>query len=124
MHGCTANYASLAGIDLETGRWFADIDDQGAQAVVVIGWDIKTELFPHVDPVGQDGARRGRPVSGRSGSITQQGRTLGQSQDNQVFVPLNTFRKTWGTRNSVDMLHPGSGRRARSPRGHRRGARR
>ena len=38
------------------------------------------------------------------GLIAEQGRTLGQSQDNQVFVPLNSFRKTWGTRNSIDML--------------------
>jgi putative ABC transport system permease protein len=103
VHGCTANYASLAGIDLETGRWFAESDDQAAQAVVVIGWDIKTELFPQVDPVGKTvlvGSLPFRIV----GLIPQQGRTLGQSQDNQVFVPLNTFRKSWGTRNSVDML--------------------
>jgi putative ABC transport system permease protein len=38
------------------------------------------------------------------GLVTQQGRTLGQSQDNQVFVPMSTFRKSWGTRNSIDLL--------------------
>jgi len=103
VHGCTANYASLAGIDLDTGRWFAESDDQAARAVVIVGWDIKTELFPQVDPVGKTvlvGSLPFRIV----GLIPQQGRTLGQSQDNQVFVPLNTFRKSWGTRNSVDML--------------------
>jgi putative ABC transport system permease protein len=103
VHGCTANYASLAGIDLETGRWFAEGDDQGARAVVVIGWDIKTELFAQVDPVGKSVLVGGVPFK-VIGLIPEQGRTLGQSQDNQVFVPLNTFRKTWGTRNSVDML--------------------
>jgi putative ABC transport system permease protein len=103
VHGCTANYAALAGIDLESGRWFAESDDQSAQANVVIGWDIKTELFPQVDPLGKTMLIGGIPFR-VVGLITQQGRTLGQSQDNQVFVPLNTFRKTWGTRNSVDML--------------------
>jgi len=103
VHGCTANYASLAGIDVETGRWFAESDDQSAQAVVVIGWDIKTELFPQVDPVGKTVLVGSVPFR-IIGLIPEQGRTLGQSQDNQVFVPLNTFRKTWGTRNSVDML--------------------
>ena len=103
VHGCTANYASLAGIDVETGRWFAESDDQGAQAVVVIGWDIKTELFPQVDPVGKTVLVGSVPFR-IIGLIPEKGRTLGQSQDNQVFVPLNTFRKTWGTRNSVDML--------------------
>jgi putative ABC transport system permease protein len=108
VHGCTANYADLAGIDLESGRWFAESDDQSSQANVVIGWDIKTELFPQVDPLGKTvliGAVPFRVV----GLITQQGRTLGQSQDNQVFVPLNTFRKTWGTRNSVDILVQAAG---------------
>jgi putative ABC transport system permease protein len=103
VHGCTANYAALAGIDLESGRWFAESDDQSAQAAVVIGWDIKTELFPQVDPSGKLMLIGGVPFR-VVGLIKQQGRTLGQSQDNQVFVPLNTFRKTWGTRNSVDML--------------------
>ena len=103
VHGSTANYASLAGIDLETGRWFAEADDQGSQAVVVIGWDIKTELFPQVDPIGKTVLVGGVPFR-IIGLIPQQGRTLGQSQDTQVYVPLTTFRKTWGTRNSVDML--------------------
>jgi putative ABC transport system permease protein len=102
-HGCTANYASLTGVDLESGRWFSDMDDQAAEAVVVVGWDIKTELFPHVDPVGKTVLVGGVPFR-VVGLITEQGRTLGQSQDNQVFVPLNTFRKTWGTRNSVDIF--------------------
>jgi len=70
---------------------------------VVIGWDVKTELFPQVEPVGKTVLVGGLPFR-IVGLIPQQGRTLGQSQDNQVFVPLNTFRKAWGTRNSVDML--------------------
>ena len=103
VHGCTANYADLAGIDLETGRWFAESDDQSAQAVAVIGWDVRTELFPQVDPLGRT-VLVGEVPFRVIGLITQQGKTLGQSQDNQVFVPLNSFRKTWGTRNSLDML--------------------
>ena len=103
VHGCTANYADLAGIDVETGRWFAETDDQASQAVVVIGWDVKTELFPQLDPLGRT-VLVGEVPFRVVGLIAQQGRTLGQSQDNQIFVPLNTFRKTWGTRNSIDML--------------------
>jgi putative ABC transport system permease protein len=103
VHGCTSGYAELAGIDLESGRWFAESDDQGSQAVAVIGWDIKTELFPQVDPLGRTVLVGDVPFR-VIGLITQQGRTLGQSQDNQVFLPLNTYGKTWGTRNSVDML--------------------
>jgi putative ABC transport system permease protein len=103
VHGCTANFANLAGIDLETGRWFAESDDQASENVVVIGWDIKTELFPQTDPLGRTVLVGGIPFR-VIGLVTQQGRTLGQSQDNQVFVPMSTFRKSWGTRNSIDLL--------------------
>ena len=64
----------------------------------MIGWDVKTELFPQLDPLGRTvlvGAVPFRVV----GLIAQQGRTLGQSQDNQIFVPLNitsTYDPTLG----------------------------
>ena len=103
IHGCTANYSDLAGVNLESGRWFAESDDQGSQSVVVIGWDIKTELFPQLDPLGRSVLIGGIPFR-IIGLVAQQGRTLGQSQDNQVWVPMTTFRKSWGTRNSIDML--------------------
>ncbi len=103
VHGCTANYAALANVELETGRWFAESDDQASEAVAVIGWDIKTELFPQLDPLGRTVLVGGVPFR-VIGLVAEQGRTLGQSQDNQVYVPMNTFRKTWGTRNSVDIL--------------------
>jgi len=103
VHGCTANYAELLGKDIEAGRWFVDSDDLGANAVAVIGWDVKDELFPRQDPVGRTVAVGGVPFR-VIGVVTQQGSALGQTEDNHVYVPLSVFRKTWGTRNSIDML--------------------
>jgi putative ABC transport system permease protein len=103
VHGCTANYAELLGKDIEAGRWFVDSDDVGAHAVTVIGWDVKDELFPHQDPIGRTMTIGGVPFR-VVGVVTQQGSALGQTEDNHVYVPLSTFRKTWGTRNSIDML--------------------
>src|SRR6185436_9213182 len=85
VHGCTANYADLAGINLETGRWLAETDDQASQSVAVIGWDVKTELFPQLDPLGRT-VLVGEVPFRVIGLIGQQGRTLGQSQDNQLFL--------------------------------------
>jgi len=36
--------------------------------------------------------------------VAQQGRTLGQNQDNQVWIPLEAFRRQWGRRGSVDLI--------------------
>jgi len=103
VHGTTANYGSMMNLDLASGRYFVAGEDQTAQAVAVVGWDIKQELFPHLDPVGRSvriGAQRYRVV----GLLAEQGRTLGQSRDNQAFVPIQTFRRAFGSRRSIDLL--------------------
>ena len=38
------------------------------------------------------------------GVVAQQGRTLGQSQDNQVWIPARTWRQSFGSRRSIDIL--------------------
>ncbi|MCZ7650640.1 MAG: ABC transporter permease [Thermoanaerobaculia bacterium] len=101
--GTTANLPSVTNFDLDGGRFFTDADDAAGARVAVIGWDIRDELFPGLDPVGRD-LRVGHAVFRVIGVVAQQGRTLGQSQDNQVWVPLSTFRKEWGRRGSLAFL--------------------
>ena len=103
VHGCTPNYADLLGKNLEIGRWFVEGDDLGSQHVAVVGWDVKDELFPRQDPIGRTMTVGGIPFR-VVGVVEQQGSTLGNTEDNHVYVPITTFRKTWGTRNSMDML--------------------
>jgi putative ABC transport system permease protein len=103
VHGTTANWGAIISLEVESGRYFNEADEQAGRAVAVIGWDIKDELFPTVDPIGRDivvGDASFRVV----GLVAQQGRTLGQSQDDQVWVPMRAFRRSWGRRNSVDVL--------------------
>jgi putative ABC transport system permease protein len=103
IHGCTSNYADLLGKDLDIGRWFAQSDEETSKAVAVIGWDVRDELFPRQDPVGRSLTIGGVPFR-VAGVVARQGSVLGQTEDDHVYVPLSTFRKTWGTRNSIDML--------------------
>lgn len=103
VHGTTANYGSLMRLDIEAGRFFTPGEDQAGRAVAVIGWDIRDELFGPLDPVGRDmviGSESYRVI----GLVAQQGRTLGQSQDNQVWIPARTYRRTFGSRRSIDVV--------------------
>ena len=103
IHGTTANYASLVKLDIEAGRFFTVGEEHGGRAVAVIGWDIKDELFGPLDPIGREmiiGAQGYRVV----GVVARQGRTLGQSQDNQVWIPARTWRESFGSRRSIDIL--------------------
>jgi len=103
VHGSTANYAEMLGKDIELGGWFADADDLASRSVAVIGWDVKDELFPLQDPIGRTFTIDGVPFR-IVGVAAQLGNVLGQTEDNHVYVPMSTFRKTWGTRRSIDML--------------------
>lgn len=103
VHGTTANYASLLSLDIEAGRYFGEADAEAGRAVTVIGWDVKDELFAGLDPIGRD-VQIGGSVYRVVGLVARQGRTLGQSQDNQVWIPVNAFRRQYGRRNSIDLL--------------------
>jgi putative ABC transport system permease protein len=101
--GTTANYPQLFNIDLAAGRYFLEAEARASQGLAIIGWDVKDELFPHVDPIGREITVDGRPAR-VIGLVAQQGRTLGQSQDNRVYVPIQLHRQWFGRRQSLDLL--------------------
>ena len=103
IHGTTAGYGGMVGLDMASGRYFVEGEDETAQALAVVGWDIKEELFPQLDPVGRTVTIGGAPFR-VVGLLAKQGRTLGQSRDAQVFIPIQAYRRTFGTRTSLNLL--------------------
>jgi putative ABC transport system permease protein len=103
LYGTTANYASLMSLDLAAGRFFLDSERRTAQAVAVIGWDVKAELFPQLDPIGRTILIKEIPHR-VIGLLTQQGNVLGQSRDSVIYLPIDTYRKELGNRSTIDIL--------------------
>jgi putative ABC transport system permease protein len=103
IHGTTANFGPLMNVDLAGGRYFVEGEDQAALALAVIGADVKDELVPQQDPVGHDVLIGGAPYR-VIGLLAKQGRTLGQSRDAQVLVPVQAWRRQFGARQSMDLL--------------------
>src|SRR6185295_9888080 len=103
IDGSTANYSELLRLDLGEGRFFLDSEARAAKAVAVIGWDVKDELFPHLDPIGRTIAIGGVPFR-VIGLVTQQGRVLGSSRDNYVYVPIDAYRQMFGARDTIDIF--------------------
>jgi putative ABC transport system permease protein len=93
----------MIGIEIADGRVFTQAEADSARAVAVIGWDVKDELFPHVDPIWRE-----IKVEGRSfrviGTITRQGSSFGQSQDRFVLIPLSAYQKALGKSRSLDLF--------------------
>jgi putative ABC transport system permease protein len=99
-NGVSSNMAELNNLDIEDGRFFTPTEDHHSAPVVVIGWDVKDELFGRLDPIGREirvGAKPLRVI----GTLRKQGSVLGQNQDNVVYLPLSTFEKGFGARRSL-----------------------
>ena len=101
--GGTANIAEVNNLDLETGRTFTRTENDHSALVTVIGSDVRDELFGKLDPVGRTIWVADQPMR-VIGLLKKQGSVLGQSQDNQLFIPLTTFRKRFGGRRSIDLF--------------------
>jgi putative ABC transport system permease protein len=102
VQGTTASYGALMNFNLAGGRFFVDGEDTSAQQVVVVGWDVKDELFPQQDPIGHEIIVGGAPFR-VIGLLAKQGRTLGQNNDATVIIPIQAWRRQWGNRDSVDI---------------------
>ncbi len=103
IQGGTANMAEINNVDLESGRFFTDMEDHHAAFVTVIGSDVRDELFGKIDPIGRTIWVANQPLR-VIGLLRKQGSVLGQNQDKQLWMPISTFRKRFGTRSTLDFF--------------------
>jgi putative ABC transport system permease protein len=103
VHGTTANYGGMMNVDLASGRYFLESEAMAGAPVAVIGWDLKEELFPQLDPLGRVVLVRGIPYR-VIGLVAKQGSMLGQTRDNQLYLPLESYRKNFGSRTSLTLF--------------------
>jgi putative ABC transport system permease protein len=96
IYGVTANMGDMKTEGPASGRYITDADDQHRSLVALIGSDIAEKLFPGSDPIGKEVDVDGRPyeVVGVGKPI---GTVLGQTQDNYVYIPLETWMKYYAT---------------------------
>ena len=96
IRGWTASMNPIYDLDLALGRGISEADVDNASPVVVIGADIQENLVSGVDPIDKEIKVDGR-VFRIIGVGTKRGKTLGQSQDNWVMIPISTWFKAYGT---------------------------
>jgi putative ABC transport system permease protein len=96
IRGNTWSMPEMQNLNIVQGRGFTPTDDEHASHVALVGSDIQENLLGGDDPIGKEIRVDGVPYT-VIGLGEKQGKTLGQSQDNWVAVPLSTFQKTYGT---------------------------
>jgi putative ABC transport system permease protein len=100
IRGYTALMPEMQNLDLAEGRSFTQADEEHAAHVAIIGSDIEDNLLKGEAPLGREIRVDGELYTVIGLAVTQ-GKTLGQSQDNWVAVPLTTYQRTYGTQKSV-----------------------
>jgi putative ABC transport system permease protein len=99
VQGLTPSMATILDIDIDSGRMLAETDVQNNASVVVGGTDIVENLMPGVDPIGKEIRIDGwtyRVI----GVGKKKGKTLGQSLDNYVMIPITSWLKQYGSHNN------------------------
>ena len=102
VRGYTATMLSLNNINIELGRGFTPADEEHATKDVIVGYDIVDNLLPAGDPIGKEIRVDGVPYT-IIGVAERQGKTLGESQDNWVAIPITTYQQIYGYNDSVDI---------------------
>lgn len=74
------------------GRFFDEREERSGANVLVLGWDVKNELFDTQDPIGQVVKIKNIPFE-VIGVTKKQGTVAFQNQDDQVYIPLSIGQK-------------------------------
>jgi putative ABC transport system permease protein len=100
IRGWTPSYQPIYDLELVAGRGLTDADMDTSANVAMIGQDIVDNLMPGVDPIGKEIRVDGRLFQ-VIGLGKREGKTLGQSRDNWVIIPLTTWMKQYGVHQSL-----------------------
>jgi len=108
IRGVTASIGEMDVEEPATGRYIVEGDSQHRAMVTFIGSEVANKLYPGVDPIGHTLEIAGLPfeVVGMAKPI---GTVLGQSQDNFVYMPIETFLKIYGSNRSLSINIQASG---------------
>ena len=94
LEGDTASIKDVVDLQLASGRWFTEADEEKRATVILLGHDTAEELFPAENPLGKEINIEGRlfeviGVATKIKSVFGGGK---DPNDNKVFFPLATFR--------------------------------
>jgi putative ABC transport system permease protein len=93
MLGVGPDYPLVRSSPLASGDFFTEREIVAAAKVCVIGYTVARQLFPDMDPVGQQVRVKNLPFT-VIGVLARKGANLvGQDQDNVLLMPYTTVRK-------------------------------
>lgn len=95
LEGDMASAKDVFDLQVASGRWFSEVDDERHAPVIILGSDTRDELFGNGDPLGKEINIEGQlftviGVAEKRKAVFGGGKN---PDDNIVFFPLTSFRK-------------------------------
>ena len=103
VQGVTDNIPAINNVQVELGRGITYEEVRRHAPVVFIGNDIRTRFFEGRDPLGKFVEIEGMPYE-VVGTAKALGSVFGNSQDNFVMIPIESYFKTYGSRNGIRIV--------------------
>ncbi len=103
IQGVTDTIPAINDIQVDNGRSITYEEVRRHASVIFIGNDIRTRFFNGVDPIGKTVAVEGvqYQVVGVAKTL---GSVFGNSQDNFVMIPIESYFKTYGSHSGIRIL--------------------
>lgn len=102
ISGVTSNFAEIEDKTVAEGRFLLNHEIEHSAMVCVIGWDLREKFYPGLDPIGRSLTIKGLPMT-IVGVEQKRGSMFGQSLDNNAYIPLTTFGRIFGRRQSLNL---------------------
>ncbi len=100
--GVTANLVEIENKAISEGRFLAPYEVDHAGAVCVIGYELREKFFEGRDPIGK--ILKVKEVSLTVvGVESKRGSLFGDSLDNHLYIPITTYGKMFGRRQSLQI---------------------
>ncbi len=108
IRGITWTMPAIANLNIAEGRSFTESEDEHSAHVAIIGSDIVDNVLGQGDPLGKEIRVNGTPYT-VIGVAESQGKTMGNSMDNWVGIPLMAFIHQFGANFSLTVYADAGG---------------
>jgi putative ABC transport system permease protein len=103
VQGVSEEYLDFATFDAERGRMITPTEISRKRLVTLIGWGTADRLFGPEDPLNKRIKIAGVPFT-VVGISKKKGAAFGQSLDEFAVIPLGTYQKLFGARQSLQLM--------------------
>jgi putative ABC transport system permease protein len=103
IQGITDTIPAINNVQVDAGRAISYEEVRRHAPVAFIGNDIRAQFFEGADPMGKTIAIEGIPYE-VIGVAKTLGSVFGNSQDNFVMIPIESYFKTYGSRSGIRLI--------------------